>query len=93
MKRYVVMSVSKATESNLNFAGQVLISLHGKHDAEIGNLGSHAEATYMVREPSVYMLTEYGYSRKCDAVRSYMYKHPQNDKNWTTEVSILEIDV
>ena len=93
MKRYVVRSVSTATPSNLNFAGQVLISLTGKYGADIACMGSHAEAEQMVRMPSDYMVAEYGYSRKCDAVRSYAYRHPQNDNHWTTEVSIVEYDV
>lgn len=93
MTKYIIKSVSKATPENENFAGQELITYTGKGETTLGRMGSHAEACYNAFELRDWMIAEYGYSRKCDAVRSWSYKNPENTKWWRTEVEILEVTV
>lgn len=89
---YFVKVVSKATDDNQNFAGQKSITLYGKNETWIMHVGSAAESTRTVRQFNESMARLYGYKRECDAKRSYMYKHPDNSKYWTSEASIVQID-
>lgn len=93
MKKYLVKQISVATEQNPNFAGQVSVSFCGKGDERIGHTGTHAEAVHDYAEPNDYSIKEYGYSRKCDALRNWTYRHPENTKFWNSTVEIIEVDV
>lgn len=94
MKRYVIRTVSTATEDNPNFAGEVHTWWYGKGDTylafKVKNAKAwHNEFNYLDEQN----IAEYGYARKCDAVRSYAYKHPENTRFWTTRAEIIEFEV
>ncbi len=93
MKRYLVKSVSVATDENRNHAGQVLETLHGRGDQCLMARGSYAEASHFVRVLWESDVLEYGYTRLCDVKRCFSYKYPQNDKFWKTTVEIVELEV
>lgn len=93
MKRYIVRTTGKATESNQSFRGQTAIYYYGKGNRCIGACGSHPKALHTEQAIRPYEVNEYGYTRKCDAVRSWIYKNPQNDEHWQTTVDIVEIEI
>lgn len=93
MKIYLVKETSVATSENRNFAGQTVINYYGVGNKSIGCYGTHAEATHTVQKLSPYMIKEYGYSRKCDAVRNWSYKNPENSKFWKSSSEIVEIEI
>ena len=89
MKKYIIKSVCTATAENKNFAGEVHTYWHGKEDTL---LGADAGTSLQIKLYD-HMIGWYGYSRKCDAERNWSYRNPQNDKNWTTEVEIVEVEI
>ena len=93
MKRYIIKSISKATDENKNFQGQEAIAYYGRAEKMIGYEGTHAEAIHMVQDIHPYMVKEYGYTRLCDAKRNWSYRNPENTKFWRTKVEIIEFDV
>lgn len=93
MKRYIVKVSGKATENNPNFAGLQYVTYNGKNQKLLGIEGSYAEKTGTVKKLDAYLVKEYGYSRRCDAVRSWSYKNPENSLYWSATAEIIEIDV
>lgn len=93
MKKYLVKTISIATEQNPNFANQECISYHGKGQKTLCQRGSHAIAINSVIEMDNYLVKEYGYDRLCDAKRSYQFKHPENNKFWSSTSQIIEVEV
>lgn len=93
MRKYIVKVTGKATENNPYFAGQEFVVYHGKDQKLLGYEGSYAEAAHMVKKLDAYMIKEYGYSRRCDAVRSWIYKNPENNPYWSTTTEIVEVNV
>lgn len=91
MKKYLVKQVSIATKENLNFAGEVAISYYGKDEKQIGYGGSHYYPGE--NEPSRYMIEQYGYNRRCDAIRNWIYRHPENTKYWKSTVEIICVEL
>ena len=82
MKRYLIKEVSKATESNKNFAGETHIHYSGK--------GGYVYEEADVEAFPYYYYKEYGYSRKRDAEKNYAYQNPENNEYWQSTVSIVE---
>ena len=93
MKRFLVKTISKATESNTNFAGTEVISFYGKNQKLLGHIGSCAEAPHTTMDLQKYLIKEYGYTRECDAKRSWCYKNPENSKYWTSTCEVVEFDI
>ena len=93
MKYYIIKCTSVATENNFNFRGETDITFFGKGQRELAHLGTHAESTGSKRELSDYMVREYGYSRKCDAVRSWIYNNPENSEFWKFKCEIVEVEI
>lgn len=94
MKRFLVKTISKATEINPNFAGTESISYYGKNQKLLGYyIDSHAEASYTVMALKEYWIQEYGYTRECDAKRSWCYKNPENSKYWAFTREVVEFDI
>lgn len=93
MKKYIVKVVGKATENNPHFAGQEFVAYCGKNQKLLGHEGSYVEAAHMVKKLDAYMIKEYGYSRRCDAVRSWNYKNPENSPYWSITTEIVEVNV
>ena len=93
MKKFLVKTISKATETNSNFAGTESISFYGKNQKLLGRIGSCAEATHTTMDLQKYLIKEYGYTRECDAKRSWCYKNPENSEYWTSICEIVEFDI
>lgn len=93
MKKYIVKVSGKATENNPYFAGQEFVAYNGKNQMLLGYEGSYAEAVHMVKKLDAYLVKEYGYSRRCDAERSWNYRNPENSPYWSCTAEIIEIDV
>lgn len=92
---YFVKITSVATETNKNFAGQTHIYLYGKKETLIETQGNKN----LKIDFSSYLAKEYGYKRKCDAVRS-MKRHLELNQemfvkfpNWLETAEIVEINV
>ena len=93
MKKFIVKTISYATDENTNFKGQVSVGYYGKNQKMIGCEGSHSEATYTTMPMSNYFIEQFGYNRLCDAKRSWIFKNPENTKFWKTVVNIIEMNV
>ena len=92
---YFVKITSVATETNKNFAGQTHIYLYGKEETLIETKRNKSLQVKF----SPYIAREYGYKRKCDAVRS-MKRHQELNRwaekefpYWTSTAEIVEINV
>lgn len=89
---WFVKSVSTATPENKNFAGEVHTYIFGKNSSRLYE--DVPDGFYNCDLTDCpYYIVENGYKRACDARRSYEYKHPQNDKSWTTTVKLVSLDV
>ena len=99
MKRYFVKEVSIATASNPNFAGAISVGYFGKGDKLVANADKEHPDRYWQDKPLIFentsnmVLAEYGYSRKCDAIRNWTYNNPQNTEYWRSTVEIVEVEV
>ncbi len=92
---YFIKITSMATEANKNFAGETHTYLYGKEEALIETQGNKSLQVSF----SPYIAREYGYGRKCDAVRS-MKRHQQLNQwaekefpYWSSTVEVVEINV
>lgn len=92
---YFIKITSVATETNKNFAGQTHTYLYGKEEALIETQGSKS----LQVEFSPYIAREYGYKRKCDAVRGLKHHQQLNQwaekefPYWLSTAEIVEINV
>ena len=91
---YLVKSVSTATEGNPNFKGSVVTHYNGKKDFcfKRSTTGNYSDYATDYDGISKFNLASYGYKSEAQAKRCYSYKHPENSKNWTTEVSIICVE-
>lgn len=89
MKRFLVKTVATATQENPNFAGAVHEYLYGKEQKLVAASGD----PWINQEAYPAMIRDYGFSRECDARRSWIYKNPENSKYWRTEVEIIAVEV
>lgn len=92
---YFVKITSVATETNTNFAGETHIYLYGKQEALLETQGNKN----LKIKFSPYLAREYGYKRKCDAVRS-MKRHQKLSQemfvkfpNWVETAEVVEINL
>ena len=92
---YFIKITSVATETNHNFAGQTHTYLYGKEETLIETQGNKSLQVKF----SPYIAREYGYKRKCDAMRS-MKRHQELNRwaekefpYWTSIVEIAEINL
>ena len=92
MKYYLIKVHSTATENNKNFVGQDCTALYGKSEKMIEYTGSHAKAVFMESFATPYDIKKYGYTRKCDAKRNWVYKNPENTDYWKSTVEIIEVE-
>lgn len=91
MKYYLVKCVGRATKDNPNFAGQISTTYHGKQQSTLQREGDHLPQENF--ELKHWLLADYGYTRKCDAKRSYFFKRQLDTKFWTYENSIVELEI
>lgn len=87
MTKYLVKSVSRATEENHNFAGKKVSAIYGKADKQLKYEGEGCWNDFDVLTAP--MVREHGYNRKQDAKRSWIFRNPENTKFWQTEVEII----
>ena len=90
---YMVKETSIATSANPNFAGETAIAYIGRNEALIAYVGDHPKKTGMYKELHAAAIKEYGYTRKCDAVRAYAYKNPENTDFWQSTAEIVEMEI
>lgn len=87
MKYYIIKVVAKATEENPNFAGKEHIYYYGKGQKLIAAYG-----TGTIDQPlTEWFIEEYGYTRLCDAKRSWILNNPTHNKHWNEECTIEEV--
>ena len=91
MVKYLVKTTMVATPENRSFAGEMCIYYHGKGCKMVACVGEHAKKTYTYQRLNKYMAGKYGYSRECDAKRSWDYRNPQNDRSWTATTEIVRV--
>lgn len=92
MKKYIIKSVSRATDKNLNFKGDVQTWYHGKGQKTLGAYFCE-NGEFKVHQPMIpAFIEEYGYDRLCDARRSWTFNNPENTEFWETEVEIVEYE-
>ncbi len=83
--RYITKVTATATSDNPNFAGEVKTYYFGKGQFMISD-----KAEYM-DELSRYLMTEYGYKRRCDAVKAAKFWDNTPDaKYWGYKTEIIE---
>lgn len=86
---WFVKQVSRATKNNPNFAGDVSVSIYGKGQKMLAHCGNHAEKLHITQKFDPYIAKLYGYRRRHDAWKSWIYKNPENSEYWESEVSIV----
>ena len=92
---YFIKITSVATETNKNFAGETHTYLYGKEETLLETQGSKDLQVKFCR----YLAREYGYKRKCDAVRSLKRHqqlnqwHEDNFPYWVSTIEIVEINL
>ena len=91
---FLVLVVSKATDSNPSFSGGVHKYVYGKGD-ELLFTDSPEITSYTTGYRKLYAsdIREYGYTRRQDAKRCYSYTHPDNNEYWTSKSYVVEYDV
>lgn len=93
MTYYIVRVTSKATQDNPNFAGMTSIAYYGKDQKLLGMGGT--VHNYLNDSINIYpyLVESYGYKRKCDAARSYVYNNCYSNQYWDKQVEIIEAEV
>lgn len=83
--RYIIKVTATATSDNPNFAGEVHTYYFGKGQSLI------SDKVELVDALSKYLPTEYGYKRRCDAVKAAKFWNDTlGDKHWGYETEIIE---
>lgn len=87
MTKYIVKVVYVATDDNPSFKGETSVEYVGKNDTQI--------LVDSMNIPSSYYVKNYGYNRKCDAMRNYTFKHCQDfcHKWFVKSKAIIEVEV
>lgn len=80
--RYIIKVTATATSDNPNFAGDVQTYYYGKDQFMISYMEEPVNAL------SKYLVTEYGYKRRYDAVKAS--KFWDNAKYWDYKTEIIE---
>lgn len=93
MKVYLVKAVLKATENNPTFKGMEEINYYGKDCKRLASFGSVTEVFHTAQDFYRWEVAEYGYKRKCDALKSWIYKNPENSEHWKSVTSIEEMEI
>ena len=90
-KRYLVKTVTRATEQNVFNPGAVHVHIFGKAQEMLyANTGDPwIDRDYM----HPYFVLEYGYKRECDARRAYAFKNPERSEYWQERPQIIEVEV
>lgn len=88
MIRYILKVTATGTYGNPNFAGEVHTYYYGKDQHLISNKAEQLDAL------DEYLVTEYGYKRKCDADKAAKFwAATYDEKYWDYEVGIIEYRV
>lgn len=92
MTYYIVKVTSKATQDNPNFADMTSIAYYGKDQKLLGMvtiLQDYLDGNINIHP---YLVKSYGYKRKCDAARSYVYNNCHSSQCWKKQVEIVEVE-
>ena len=76
--KYLVKVTYKAKENNPSFKDSVEIWYCGKNN-------------HSTEDPSKYFINEYGYSRKCDALKNFHFKYDNSELFWWKNVEVIEV--
>ena len=83
--RYIIKVTATATSDNPNFAEEVRTYYFGKGQSLISDKAEPVDAL------SKYLMTEYGYKRRCDAVKASKFWNDTPDaKYWSYGTEIIE---
>lgn len=83
--RYIIKVTATATSDNPNFAGEVKTYYFGKGQFLISDKAEPMDAL------SKYLLTDYGYNRRCDAVKAdKFWDNTPDAKYWGYVTEIVE---
>ena len=82
--RYIIKVTATATSDNPIFAGEVQTYYYGKNQFLILNSEEPLDAL------SKYFLAEYGYKRRCDAVKAAKFWNNTPAKYWDYKTEIIE---
>lgn len=93
MTYYIVRVISKATQDNPNFAGMTSTAFYGKDQKLLGMGGTVHDYLKDTLRISASMVETYGYKRKCDAARSYVFNNCCSTQYWEKRVGIIEVEV
>lgn len=96
MKKYIIKTISTATENNKSYAGKTATYYHGKGQSLLGTDNDNIWFSWNVKNPSElpkYLVEEHGYNRKCDAARSWILNNPENSEFWTSTTEIVEVEI
>ena len=93
MTYYIVKSTHKATESNPKFPGMTSIGYFGKDQHLLGREGSAHDYLGDSFKVTPYMVKAYGYKRRCDAARSWIYRNVCSSLSWDAQVEIVAVEV
>ena len=92
MKRFLVYNVCIATGDIGDVRdGTIRAWYVGKGGAE---RNVSAPFALIFRDtPDPQFIEQYGYSRKCDAARNWIYKHVYNTEHWKWTAEVVEFDI
>lgn len=83
--RYIIKVTATATSDNPNFAREVRTYYYGKNQFLISNSEEPLDAL------SKYFLAEYGYKRRCDAIKAAKFwNNTPEAKYWGYKTEIIE---
>ena len=89
MVNYVVKVIAKAKDTNPSFAGETHIFYYGKAEHLLVSKDRYENSLPYLDV----MAANYGYSRECDARRSYIYKTRFDEEEfWVNTVTIEKIE-
>ena len=85
---YLIEDITTATARNENFPGECHLRYIGKENKCLYSDG-HKNGWYNYNFLTPGFVREYGYTRKCDAVRNWSYKNPDNSEYWKGETRVV----
>ena len=90
-KRFLIKVTATATDDNPNFKGDVNVFFYGK-GSELLDIKTSRE--YDRKRMTSYDILKFGYSRKCDASRAFVFKNLNcGFEKWTSTAEIVEYNV
>ena len=93
MTKYIVVVIAKAKDTNPSFPGQTAVFVYGKNEHMLARGGDHYNVNLFGKQKLWKSdVREYGYSRECDAKRSYIYTHSACEQYWDERVKVVPFE-